>query len=296
MGPTQIRFSIIVPSYKRPAQLAACLQAIARLDYPRDGFEVIVVDDGSKAPPKAVIESFRTHMDVQLLVQPHAGPGPARNAGAAKARGKYLAFTDDDCLPAPDWLQTLAVRFEKDPESAIGGRALNAFPYNPYSTASQLLVDYLYSYYNAKHDQARFFASMNLALPAERYLAMGGFDGSWPYAAGEDRELCDRWVYHGFRMVYAPEVNVYHAHALTFRTFCRQHFYYGRGAFHFHKARAQRGLGRIKVEPLIFYRNLLRRPFSPVQERRAVLLLTLLLVSQVVNAAGFFWECLTYKE
>jgi GT2 family glycosyltransferase len=136
---------------------------------------------------------------------------------------------------------------------------------------------------------------MNLAFPAERFHTMGGFDGSWPYAAGEDRELCDRWLYHGFRMTYAKEVNVYHVHALTFRTFCRQHFCYGRGAFYFHKTRAQRGLGRVKVEPLMFYRNLLRQPFSNVRERRAPLLLTLLLVSQVVNAAGFFWERLSYR-
>ena len=295
MGLAKPRFSIIVPTYKRPAQLAACLQAIARLDYPRDGFEVIVVNDGSQAPPQALIASFKDRLDMTLLKQAHAGPGAARNTGAAKARGKYLAFTDDDCLPVPDWLQTLAVRFEKVPESAVGGRTLNALPDNPYSTASQVLVDYLYSYYNANHDQARFFTSMNLAVPAERFRMLGGFDVSWPYAAGEDRELCDRWLYHGFQMVYAQEVNIYHVHALTFRTFCRQHFCYGRGAFHFHKARAQRGLGRIKLEPLLFYRNLLRQPFSPVRERRALLLVTLLLVSQVVNAAGFFWERLSYK-
>ena len=50
-----------------------------------------------------------------------------------------------------------------------------------------------------------------------------------------------------------------------------------------------------QVEPLLFYRNLLRQPFSPVRERRALLLVTLLLVSQAANAAGFFWERLSYK-
>jgi GT2 family glycosyltransferase len=52
-----------------------------------------------------------------------------------------------------------------------------------------------------------------------------------PYAAGEDREFCDRWLRHGYRMAYVPKATVYHAHELTFCTFWRQHFGYGRGAF-----------------------------------------------------------------
>ena len=51
----------------------------------------------------------------------------------------------------------------------IGGRTVNALPGNPYSTASQLLIDYLYSYYNADSGQARFFTSNNLAVAAERF-------------------------------------------------------------------------------------------------------------------------------
>src|SRR5438552_18931735 len=112
MGLAKPRFSIIVPTYKRPAQLAACLQAIARLDYPRDGFEVIVVNDGSQAPPQALIASFKDRLDMTLLKQAHAGPGAARNTVAAKARGKSIAFTDDDCLPGPDWLRSVALWFQ----------------------------------------------------------------------------------------------------------------------------------------------------------------------------------------
>ena len=95
-------FSIVVPTYQRPVQLAACLQALSRLDYARERFEVIVVDDGSPTPPKAVVESLRDRLQLTLHLQRHAGPAAARNAGAMRARGKYLAFTDDDCLPAAD--------------------------------------------------------------------------------------------------------------------------------------------------------------------------------------------------
>ncbi len=283
-------FSIVIPTYARPRQLATCLQYLARLDYPRDRFEVIVVDDGSETPPEAVIASFCGHLDVTLLKQAHAGPAAARNTGATQARGAFLAFTDDDCAPAPDWLQTLAARFATTPDHLIGGRTLNALPDNPYSTASQLLIAYLYTYYNADSDRARFFASNNLAMPADRFHAIGGFDMTYTRTAAEDRELCDRWLHHGYRMAYAPEALVYHAHALTFRTFLRQHFNYGCGAFRFRQARAQRACGRIRLEPFSFYLNLLLYPFSQAQGWRALFLAVLLGVSQVANAVGFLGE------
>jgi len=213
----------------------------------------------------------------------------ARNTGAARARGQFLAFTDDDCKPSTDWLHALAERFGANPNCVIGGRTLNTLHENPYSIASQILVDYLYSYYNTDPEKALFLTSNNFALPADQFRAIGGFDTNFPHAAGEDREFCDRWLHTGYQMIYAPEVVVWHSHSLGFRTFCRQHFSYGRGAFYFHQVRATRAHGRLKLEPVKFYLNLVKYPFSRGQAGRAFLLAMLLLVSQGANAAGFFW-------
>jgi cellulose synthase/poly-beta-1,6-N-acetylglucosamine synthase-like glycosyltransferase len=282
-------FSIVVPTFERPASLANCLQSLALLDYPRDRFEVIVVDDGSEAPPHATIAGLRCKIDVTLLTQPHAGPAAARNAGAAQARGTFLAFTDDDCRPAPNWLNTLSARFAAAPGSAVGGRTLNALSDNPYSSASQLLIDYLYSYYDADPGRARFLTSNNLAFPTEPFRSLGGFDVRWNHAGAEDRELCDRWRAAGHRMIYTPEVLVYHAHFLTLRTFWRQHFNYGRGAYLYHWSRAGRGKDRMKVEPLTFYLRLLDYPFRQPRHTPRLTLLALLLVAQAANLTGFLW-------
>jgi len=287
-------FSIIVPTYSRPGPLRACLRSLVSLNYPREHFEVIIVDDGGEAPLETLIASFSNRLKVSLLRQQHSGPATARNTGAARAEGKFLAFIDDDCAPAPNWLWALAARFAKSPDCAIGGRTLNAIPSNPYSTASQMLIDYLYAYYNLiPNKKAHFFASNNLALPADRFRAIRGFDTTFPLAAGEDREFCDRWLQHGYRLVYAPEALVYHAHRLTLRTFFRQHFNYGRGAHHFHKARMRRSQRGICVEPVSFYLNLLRHPFSQVSKWQALTLAVLLAVSQEAAATGFFWESLS---
>lgn len=290
MGQEQLFFSIIIPTYARPERLATCLQSLAHLDYPRARFEVIVVDDGSSMPIEPVVASFRDQLELALITQLNSGPAKARNTGAARARGKFLVFTDDDCAPAPDWLKTLAARFATAPDCLIGGRTLNALPNNLYSTASQVLIDYLYMYYNADPNRSSFFASNNLALSVDRFHALGGFDTTFPLAAAEDREFCDRWLHHGYEMSYAPEVRVYHAHKLTLPTFWRQHFNYGRGAFCFHTARSRREDGRIKVEPLSFYFNLLSYPLSQTSLQQALLLAALFVVSQVANVAGFFWE------
>ncbi len=278
-------FSIIIPTYARPRSLAACLRALAGLHYPRARFEVVVVDDGSETPPRDVIASFEDAIDLTLLVQRHAGPAAARNHGAAQARGPFLAFTDDDCAPAPGWLEALAAHLVAAPDHLVGGQTRNALAGNPYATASQLLIDYLY----AAPQQTRFFAANNMALSAAQFHAVGGFDPTFARAAGEDREFCDRWQHNGYPMAYVPAAVVYHAHALTGRTFWRQHFNYGRGALRFHRARARRRQSRLRIEPISFYLGLLRYPFSQMGGWRALRLTALLAVSQAANAAGFFW-------
>jgi GT2 family glycosyltransferase len=288
MNEIQPFISIIVPTYNRPAELKTCLESIACLDYPADRFEVIVVDDGSHTPLEEVVSSFRGKIELTLLSQPNSGPAAARNNGAMRAKGKLLVFTDDDCRPAVTWLKKLASCFAKTPDHAIGGRTLNALAGNPYSATSHAIMEYVYAYYNVDPNHARFFASNNLAMPADLFNAIGGFNNGWPLAASEDRELCDRWLQQGQRMTYAPEAIVYHAHSLTFRTFFWQHFNYGRGAFRFHQTRARRGSGPFKPE-LQFYSDLLRYPFFKEYGLRV---LPILLLWQLANTAGFLWEML----
>ncbi|MGB6301298.1 MAG: glycosyltransferase [Rivularia sp. (in: cyanobacteria)] len=290
MKPQTPFISIVIPTYNRPERLADCLESIINLEYPGDRFEVIVVDDGSKMPLEKVIEPFKNRLKITLLKQQNQGPATARNTGAKQASGDFIAFTDDDCKPAPDWLSKLAARLVTAPNSMVGGKTLNALPNNLYSTTSQVLIDYLYNYYNLTSQKSNFFASNNFALASDKFQALGGFDTNFPLAAGEDREFCDRWLQYGNEMVYAPEVQVYHAHKLTLSSYWRQHFFYGRGAFCFHQVRAKRAHREIKVEPISFYLNLLKYPLSQQTAQPKLLLSALLFVSQVAGVAGFFWE------
>lgn len=293
MEQESLTFSIIIPTRNRPDLLAKCLRSIVQLEFPRDQMEVIVVDDGSDLAPESAVLSVRDRFDVRLFRQSQAGPAAARNAGARKAKGNFLVFLDDDCIPRRDWLEALAGRFTRTPDHAIGGRTLNALPENIYSTTSQVVIDFVYGYYNANPDQARFFASNNIALPSDRFLELGGFDES--FTTSEDREFCSRWLRHGYRMTYAPEVVVSHAHALNFFTFWRQHFNYGRGAFRFRRVLARGDEAKMKLEAPSFYRRLLSYPFSLGRNGQVLWLTMFVVISQAASAAGFLREWMAQR-
>jgi glycosyltransferase involved in cell wall biosynthesis len=289
-------FSLIIPSYNRPTQLAACLEAVSRQEYPCDRYEVIVVDDGSETPTAPFVEPFRSRIALRLIIQQNSGPAAARNNGAAAANGRFLVFTDDDCRPSPDWLAALARHYLQYPKPchAVTGKTINGLRTNIYSTASQHLIDYLYSHFNTDADRACFLTSNNLALPVECFREAGGFDTAFSRAAGEDRDFTERLLETGGQLRYDPEVTIHHAHPLTLTSFLRQHFNYGRAAFCFHRLRAVRRKARITFEPFAFYLNLVRYPFTQPGPRAGSMALAFLLaVTQLVNAAGFVWESIT---
>ena len=276
-------FSVIVPSHARPGPLAACLEALAHQDYPADRFEVIVVDDGSE-PPLEPIEA--NDPQVRWLRQANAGPAAARNAGASAARGELLAFTDDDCMPSPGWLSALAARLDGRVDTAVGGRTVNALKENVYAVAGQLLVDYLYATFNSDPDRARFLASNNLAVPAEHFRSLGGFDTRFTRAAGEDRDLCGRWLRRGYSLQYTPDAIVSHTHALTLAGFVRQQVDYGRGAAMYHAICSESDRRRTGMQPLSFYIDLLCYPLNRQGLRAGSRSAALFIVAQAAIAAG----------
>jgi GT2 family glycosyltransferase len=282
-------FSIIIPTFRRPRQLTACLQSLAEVEHPGGAFEVLVVDDGSPEPIDKVVEPFRSVLPLTLMRQNNAGPAAARNVGAGRARGTWLVFMDDDCAPTRNYLSALARRTAAAADCAIGGRTVNVLTTNVYSTASQLLADYLYSHYNVDPDRGRFITSNNMAVPAHVFHAIGGFDATFTRAAYEDRDFCARLVRSGHRIIYAPEMVMRHAHSMTLRKYWRQHVTYGRGAASFHGRPGERGADA-EFEGLSFYVNLWRYPFVRRADVPPLPMAALFFLSQLAMVVGFLQE------
>jgi len=128
----------------------------------------------------------------------------------------------------------------------------------------------------------------NFGVPAEAFRQLGGFSPMYYRLAAEDRDFCSHWRASGRSIIYAPDMVVLHAHALTLVSFIRQHFHYGRGAWMYHRVLAQRYRRPQRIEPFRFYLSLLLWPLKVNQGMRPFLLMALFLVSQAAQTAGYF--------
>lgn len=281
-------FSVVIPTHGRPAALERCLERLAAQDYPRDRFEVVVVDDGSR-PPVSIEPARLQGLRFTLIRQERTGPAGARNRGAREAEGRYLAFLDDDCLPEPGWLAALESAFRRleGRRVLLGGKIVNPHRENVNAEMAEAILGVLLERYRPEPGGVYFFRSMNLAAVTREFLALGGFDQR--FSTAEDRELCDRWLQEGGELVAAPEAVISHASELTFPGFLGRHFRYGRGAFRFHALRRRRGSGRLGPSVLGFYAAVLASCFQP-PARRVVPRVLLVLSWQVCNVLGFAAE------
>lgn len=289
-------FSIIIPTYNRPKQLVFCLQSLARQNYPRGRMEVIVIDDGSRSMLDDTMGKFKNSFELSLIRQSNLGPAAARNNGAIHAKGEYLAFTDDDCIPSENWLRVFANQIVATPRCMVGGKIVNTLTDNVYGVTSQMILDIVYRHYNQDLKQARFFTACNMAVPAKPFLDLGGFNQD--FRISEDREFCDRWLRHGNLMIFTPTAIVCHNDFLNrLGSFYKRYFSYGRGAYRFHKARADDGavtmLNEFKLHTNI--RNWLFYPFIQGKCKQPFILSVLLILWQVANAAGFLYEAINQK-
>lgn len=234
-----IELSVIIPTFGRATALHRCLMKLSESDFPKEEFEVIVVDDGSPEPIELSVDQFQTGFNFFVLRQENAGAGAARNLGVRHSSGRYLAFIDDDCLAGAGWLKAIQARLSVNPCLVVGGLTTNAPSGNVYARVSHRLAHKDYVKYETDPSSVYFFGSNNFALSRETFDRAGGFDERLR-PAYEDRELCDRLVEEGFHLAYAPEAVVAHNRVMTLTSFFRQHMGYGRGAFFYYGGTARR--------------------------------------------------------
>jgi len=104
--------SVVVPAYNEERNIGNCLESLSRQSVPRDSYEIIVVDGGSKDRTREIAAQYADLVFIQISKK----VGGARNDGAEKARGEILATTDADCIIPPDWLSVIAAAFDRDQE------------------------------------------------------------------------------------------------------------------------------------------------------------------------------------
>jgi glycosyltransferase involved in cell wall biosynthesis len=246
------RVSVVIPTHNGGATLSRTLEALAAQTLPALEYEVIVVDDGSHDDTAAIAE--RAGVRVVRLI-PNHGVAIARNRGIEQARATVLAFTDDDCLPAPDWLERVLEAFADPTVDGIGGRVVPSADSslvlryiavkNPLTPLfAELLVSNALRYRLGLYIRglsgppvegdagAGLFAVVgaNMALRAELLSSIGGFDPEYHFG-GEEEELCRRAHQRpgGARLVYWPSALVRHIFRPDLRDTLRRARAYGVG-------------------------------------------------------------------
>lgn len=194
--------SVIVPTYRDWTCLQRCLDALARQTYPATSCEILVVDND---PAGELPAGFCLPANARYLRESQPGSYAARNSGIAAARGSVLAFTDADCVPRNDWLDS-AVRVLLQGTGRVAGR-IELF----YRHAEPGLVE-LYESLTA-FDQAGYAASggavtANMVTWASSFDRAGLFDAT--LFSGGDNEWGRRADACGLSVVYAEHVVVGH--------------------------------------------------------------------------------------
>lgn len=190
-------FTIIIPTCERPAELAECLRRI-RPSGPRSAevaVEVLVCDDGASSVREMLARDFPW---ARWIAGPRRGPAANRNHGAAQAKGEWLVFLDDDCLPAPSWLAAYAAASQTSGADVLEGRTCASDVRRSIDTESPI------------NTSGGFLWSCNFAIRRARFDQLGGFDEGFPAPAMEDVDFRTRLLKQKIPFVFVPDAEVGH--------------------------------------------------------------------------------------
>lgn len=199
----ETKISVVIPTYKRPLLLMECIKALARQTIGRDAFEVIIVSDGPDRLTKDVVVSWKHTglLDIAYIpLDQKRGPAAARNVGWKLASGELIAFTDDDCMPDPTWLENLWEAYQWPDAPVFAGRVIVPL-------SEEQPTDYEWN--TAQLEKAEFVTA-NCACSRKILEQTGGFDERFEMAWREDSDLAFSISQQHIPLQPLPEAIVVH--------------------------------------------------------------------------------------
>lgn len=224
-APASTLFSIIVPVYNRPDEIADLLGSLA-VQTDR-GFEIVIVEDGSTVDCRTQYEAFKDQVLIKYFYKDNEGRSIARNYGIVRADGDFFIFVDSDCVLPPDYIEKLRKALSDNPTDCFGGpdAAHESF------TDTQKAINYAMTSFlttggirGGKVSMEKFTPrTFNMGYSREVYDRVGGFREMF----SEDIDMSTRIRLAGFKIVLFPDVAVYHKRRVDFRKFWKQVHVFG---------------------------------------------------------------------
>lgn len=216
-----MKYSFVVPVYNRPDEVDELLDSLS--GQTMQGFEVLIIEDGSSVPCQEVVEKYASRLDVKYFVKPNSGPGQTRNYGVERASGDYVLILDSDVVLPPDYLVEVDKELSANPCDAFGGpdRAHSSF------TPMQKAINYAMTSFfttggirGGKRKMDKFYPrSFNMGVRTSVYRALGGFS---EMRFGEDIDFSTRIFAGKYSCRLFPEAWVWHKRRTDLRKFFKQ--------------------------------------------------------------------------
>jgi|SRR5580704_1925464 glycosyltransferase involved in cell wall biosynthesis len=222
-----MQVSVVIGTYNRAHLLKGTLEALASQEVPGSlEWEIVVVDNNSRDTTAHVVAAFSktTATPVRYVFEPRQGLSRARNRGIEEARGSIIAFTDDDVLPAPDWIAQTAAAIDRWNAHGVGGRILPRWEGSPprWLTGNlHLLICLSIMDFEAGcrlvlplEAQPQVWGA-NMAFRRELFERIGQFDPRRGMIGrklfrSEDTDLVNRALEDGLTIAYDPALTVLH--------------------------------------------------------------------------------------
>ncbi len=221
--------TVVVPVRNCEKTIGKTLDALGKIDYPRDRLEVIVVDGISSDKTKDIVQQY----PVRLLTQNAEGLNQARNAGLENSTGEIIAYTDGDCVVSPKWLRKIVDNFDDPEVGAVGGNVEGYKKDNLFAQYADNSVIRVMPFSSRRvtldHLKPFLYApGCNMAFRRSTLEKAGLFNPNIRYGFDEFETL-ERIIKSGYKIVFDPEVLVQHQHRSSLREIMRQAFNYGTG-------------------------------------------------------------------
>ena len=235
---TDIQISVIIPTYNNGAIIDVVLESLAKQEQVEEiAYEIIVVDNNSRDNTKQVVESFVPKFNNRLryVFEGNQGVTYARNRGVDEAKGKILAFTDDDCCVDKNWLYSILSTFDQYAPDALQGKVVLATEVPGDLLYPEWFIQQRMAHVNygeeTREIKDKDLVTANMSIRAEIFEKYGKFNADPVYRNCEDTEFSVRISRAGIKKFYNPGVKVEHHFSLkrlNDKEFFRQSFDWGR--------------------------------------------------------------------
>ena len=235
-----MEISVIICTFNGSERLKDTLKSLGDMEVPSDiQWELLVVDNNSSDDTGEVIQKFvKTFgLDVKYLFEGNQGLSHARNKGLMNANGKIIAFTDDDCIVDKSWITSILKEFSSDKTlSGLGGR-VELYNTNDRPVTTRTLKEWML--FSSPNQLFNLLPGCNMGFVRDVFDDVGIFDPNFgagtKIASAEDSDFFYRAYKKGFKMIYSPDVLVYHNHGRRTDSQVRalnRGYVIGRGAFY----------------------------------------------------------------